>query len=356
MTGTTDLFDRRIDVIMFDSSYTEIARVFTPDIGPKPEIKVEGVIISNTYSISSKVTITNIERSVPVESVRFLYVELYYGGARSNSLRKGFLYDVLYADQSKQPPDRQVCFNCVVAGTSPDIMQQRCSIGELNSEGQPTEQTLDSLLRSFIVSYNLALSKYSNNPLLLKSLVLKEEPLYRMASVYSDKYKERPIAYQCSNATLSSVLDDLASASVDVEALTEDASVLKEYYALNFYIEQNRLVVATNPSSNAELLEEEGIIDFTYVISAYRCGVVLHCATLFDPRIHQDVTVRIARNAVVGKKVAGELLPMSTEVIRFRPVGGIKFTFSTTTENIMQMQGVAYPDNSDISYQIALAR
>ena len=177
-----------------------------------------------------------------------------------------------------------------------------------------------------------------------------------MSTVYAEKYKNKLIAYQCSNKTLSDVLDDLASAAIDVEALTEDESVNKEYYALNFYTEQGSLVVATNPSSSADLLEDNGIIDFTYVISAYRCGVVLHCATLFDPRIHQDVTIRISRNAVVGKRVAGELLPMTSEVVRFRPVGGIRFSFSTTTENIMQMQGVAYPDNADFSLKFALAR
>ena len=351
-----DLFDRRIDVTMFDSSYNEVAKVFTPEIGSKPEIKVEGNIISNTYAISSKVTITNIERSVPVESVRFLYVELYYGGAKTNAIKKGFLYDVLYADQSKQPPDRQVCFNCVVAGTSPNIMQQRCSIGELDAEGNPIEQTLDTLLRTVIAKYNLALVNYTHSPLLYQQLTLQSEPLYRMANLYAEKYKNKVIAYQCANKTLSEILDDLASASIDVEALTENESIQKEYYALNFYTEQGRLVVATNPSSSAELLEDNGVIDFTYVISAYRCGVVLHCATLFDPRIHQDITIRISRNAVIGKKVAGELLPMQTEVIRFRPVGGIKFSFSTTNENIMQMQGVAYPDNSSSSFKFALAR
>ena len=343
-----DLFDRKINVYIYDSAYSEIGKVLTPNIGPKPEIKVEGTLISNTYSISSKVTITNIERSIPVEQAKYLYVELFYGGATDSRLKKGFLYNVLYADQSKQPPDREVCFNCLVAGTSPDIMQQRCSIGEVDAEGNPVKQTLDALLRKVISCYNLALARATRNVLLMQTLLLEDAPLYRMHPIYAEKYKAKEIAYQCSNKMISTVIDELSSASTEKESINEQETLFTEYYALNFYIENNRLVVVTAPSESAELINEEGVIDLNYVISAYRCGPVIHCSALFDPRIHQDATIRISRNAVLGKKVSGELIPLSGEILKFRPVGGIKYAFSTTKDNYMQMQGIAYASNSVI--------
>ena len=341
-----DLFDRKINVYIYDSAYSEIGKVLTPELGPKPDIKVEGTLISNTYAISSKVTITNIERSIPVEQAKYLYVELYYGGSLDSRLKKGFLYDVLYADQSKQPPDREVCFNCLVAGTSPDILQQKCSIGEVDAEGAPIKQTLDTLLRKVITMYNLALIASTRNPLLITTLQLKDEPLYRMHKLYEEKYKNRQIAYQCSNKMICTILDDLSSASIEKESINEEQTVFTEYYALNFYIENNRLVVVTAPSESAELLDENGVIDLNYVISAYRCGPIIYCNALFDPRIHQDATIRISRNAVLGKKASGELVPLPGEILKFRPVGGIKYVFSTTRENSMQMQGVAYASNT----------
>lgn len=340
-----DLFDRKINVYIYDSAYTELGKVITPNIGSKPEIKVEGMLISNTYAISSKVTITNIERSIPVEQAKYLYVELYYGGATDSRLKKGFLFDVLYADQSRQPPDREVCFNCLVAGTSPNILQQRCSIGEVDAEGVPIKQTLDALLRKVIVCYNKALTFTTRHPLLLSSLTLEPEPLYRMHKIYEEKYKNKPIAYQCSNTMLCTVLDELSAASIEKESVESDSTFV-EYYALNFYIENNRLVVVTSPSESAELLSEEGVIDLNYVLSAYRCGPVIHCSALFDPRIHQDATIRISRNAVLGRKVSGELLPLPGEILKFRPIGGITYAFSTTKENYMQMQGIAYASNT----------
>ena len=343
-----DLFDRKINVYIYDHSYSEIGKILTPNVGPKPDIKVEGTLISNTYAISSKVTVTNIERSIPVEQAKYLYVELFYGGATDSRLKKGFLYDVLYADQSKQPPDREVCFNCLVAGTSPDILQQRCSIGEVDAEGNPVKQTLDALLRTVISRYNVALFNSTKNALLMQTLMLESEPLYRMHSLYAEKYKNKEIAYQCSNKMLCTIIDELSSASIEKEALDEDSPVYIEYYALNFYIENNRLVVVTAPSESSELLDEEGVIDLSYVISAYRCGPVIHCSALFDPRIHQDATICISRNAVLGKKVSGELIPLPGEILRFRPVGGIKYSFSTTKDNFMQMQGIAYASNSII--------
>lgn len=61
---------------------------------------------------------------------------------------------------------------------------------------------------------------------------------------------------------------------------------------------------------------------------------------MFDPRIQQNTLIRIDRNAVVGKRASGKLIPVTQETIEFRAIGSIPFVFSTTTENYMRMQGV----------------
>ena len=57
-----ELFDRRIDLTFYSADGALLAEIKTPEIGPKPEIKVEGVMLNMQMSISSKVTVTNLER------------------------------------------------------------------------------------------------------------------------------------------------------------------------------------------------------------------------------------------------------------------------------------------------------
>lgn len=349
-----DLFDRRINVYMYDSDGEEVGKILTPEVGPKPEIAVKGVLVANTYAVNNEVIVTNIERSIPVENVTYVFVEMFYGGAKNPELKKGMLFTVLYADQSKQPPDRQVCFHCIVAGLAPNILQQKCSIGKLNSLGLPEQITLNQLLKEVIDKYNTAVmntfsnisvslntSKYKENLLLRKRLMLNKEPLYRMSSSLEERYKNIPINYYSSSFTLATVLDQLSTSVIDTEKLSESNKLLKPYYALNFYIDDNNLVVSSAPSYKKDISVEKETLSLSYVITAYRCGNVVYCDTLFDSRIHQDILIKLNRNAIVGRKVSGKLVPLSSETVYFRPIGGIQYAFSTTKDNIMRMQGVA---------------
>ena len=340
-----DLFDRCINVQIYDDNRMLLAEVKTPEYGPKPEIKVEGTILSNTYQIGGKVTITNLERSVPVENAKFLIVDMYYGGASvSAALHKQVIYSVLFADQSKQSPNRQVCFNCIVAGTTPDIMSSRTSIGKLDTNNKPMELSLATVLKDVISAYNKAL--LSAEPSWYDKLRLEPEPELRMTATAKTNYNSTTIAAQWTDAAISEILDSLMEVTVATEPIAKDATSHKYYLAFNYYIDNNKLVVAELPSNAFITITGKKHLELNYVLSAYRYGPQVHVRALFDPRIHQDMVISISATNLSGKKVAGNLIPLISDaelgVVLFRPVGGIQFAFSTTSENWMQMQGVMY--------------
>jgi len=345
MNGQAELFDRCIDVYVYDKAHKSIATIITPDYGPKPEIKVEGTIISRTFQVAGKVTVTNLERSIPVENAKYLVVEMYYGGSRTReALRKRILYEVLFADQSKQPPNRQVCFNCIVAGTSPSLMSWRASIGSLDADSKPLEQPLKQVLRDVIKAYNKGLESLAQS--WYEDLHLDEEPELRMSSDALIKYNEYTTAAQWTDTPICDILDSLTTLSTDEEPIEEGATAEKTYISFNYYIDKNKLVVAETPSNAFIPISGQSDMELNYVLTAYRCGPQIHVRALFDPRVHQDVRISINSAYLSGKKASGDMIPLivASELgyVMFRPVGGIKFVFSTTNENSMEMQGTMY--------------
>lgn len=339
-----DLFDRCINVQIYTKDRTLIAEVKTPKYGPKPEIKVEGTILSNTYQIGGKVTITNLERSIPIENAEFLIVDMYYGATVSTTMHKQIIYSVFFADQSKQPPNRQVCFNCIVAGTTPDIMSSRTSIGKLDANNKPMELPLASVLKEVISAYNKAL--LAAEPSWYDKLSLAAEPELRMTATTEAKFNSITVAAQWTDTSISEILDSLMEVTVSTEPIAKGATSNKRYLAFNYYIDNNKLVVAELPSNEFIPITGQKQLELNYVLSAYRYGPQVHIRALFDPRIHQDMAISISATSLSGKKVAGDLIPLLSNselgVVLFRPVGGIQFAFSTTSENWMQMQGVMY--------------
>ena len=153
-----ELFDRRIDLVFYSSDGSELAKIKTPELGSKPEIKVEGTMLNMQMSISSKVTVTNLERTLDVDSVAFIFADCYYGASSLDvTQHKSFMYNVLWADQSKQPPDRQVCFNCTTLGFSNDLASNKVSVKpKQNADGKLIPFTHRELAELFVLGYNKA--------------------------------------------------------------------------------------------------------------------------------------------------------------------------------------------------------
>ena len=350
-----DLFDRCIDVYVYDEAGKEIARIITPEYGPKPEIKVEGCIISNTYQISGKVTITNLERSINVDDSKYLRVDMYYKGSQIlQATHKSIWYSVQFADQSKQPPNRQVCFNCLVAGTTPDIMSTPVTISKQDANKKPIEDTLTNVLKLVITEYNKAL-KDAVTLIMYDKLKLNAAPVFRMSPTVAAIARNSKVALQWNDVALSSILDSLTLTTLEAEPTGENAKKKTTFCAYSYYIEENNLVVSLNPSNLRTVVTSPDTIKLDYVQSAYRYGNIIHIKSLFDPRIHQDVTIVMSASNISGKRVAGNLVPIASKTallsgqggidgtalfdIKFRPVGGINFVFSTTSENYMTFQG-----------------
>lgn len=338
-----DLFDRCIDVYVYDEAGKEIARIITPKYGPKPEIKVEGCIISNTYQISGKVTITNLERAINVDDSAYLCVEMYYKGSQMfQNTHKSIWYSVQFADQSKQPPNRQVCFNCLVAGTTPDIMSTPVTISKQDANLKPVVDTLDNVLKLVIIEYNKVLEG-AVNATMYDKFKLNPEPVFRMPTAFAVVAKNSSASLQWNNVAISSILDSLTMTTIEAEPTGENAKTKTTFCAYCYYIEENNLVVSLNPSELGRIITSPDKLQLDYVQSAYRYGPVVHVKAMFDPRIHQDVTIVMSATNLSGKKAAGKLVPLlstfGANMVQFRPVGGINFVFSTNSENFMTFQG-----------------
>jgi hypothetical protein len=155
--------------------------------------------------------------------------------------------------------------------------------------------------------------------------------------------KNSKIALQWNNVAISSILDSLTMTTIDVEPTGENAKTKTTFCAYCYYIEENNLVVSLNPSNLGSVITSLDVLKLYYVQSAYRYGPVIHVKAMFDPRIHQDVTIVMSATNLSGKKVAGKLVPLlstfGANMVQFRPVGGINFVFSTNGENYMTFQG-----------------
>lgn len=118
-------FDRCIDLVFYNTDMEVIGCLKTPKRGLKPTITIKGLLIEGGYAIDSYISIQNMAFDIDVAYVGYIKAHMYYSGLEETTittiinqkLRKGhtILYRVLYADQEKEPPNRCVRFQCVVA-------------------------------------------------------------------------------------------------------------------------------------------------------------------------------------------------------------------------------------------------
>ena len=328
-----DLFDRRIDLTFYSENNLPIAVIKTPEIGPKPEIKIEGVILNAKMSISSKVTITNLERSIDIDSVSTIEAECYYGGSSSlQALKKKFVFQVLWADQSKQPPDRQVCFNCLTAGFSPSLASSYITIkAKQNADGELVPYTLEELCDKFVLAYNKAVSQQFGT--ISMDLALSGT-LYTNA----EAFRTAPIFINEGTYSLFDFLDFLSSCTRS-KTLIAKGYDSQYYYPLNVFVDDNKLNVVRNPSYDNSYVGAGNRLKLEYVSSAYRKGPIVYVQSLFDPRISQSCLMVLPTNAIYGRQTLRGIVNIPSKEVMFYPIAGIQYVFSTTTENYMKFQG-----------------
>lgn len=339
---SSELFDQCINVWFYtENSPFPIYQLNTPLTGQKPEIKVESALVTNESGINTKVTITNMDKAIDATIIKYLRITMYYKGAMLNPIvNKQMLLQVLYADQVKAPPDRQVCFNCVVPSSSSEIMSIPITIGTVAPTGAIMPLPLTKILTEIIAQYNAAVLTLA--PLFAKDLTLLPAPKLKMTPAKKAEFSTIQVAASWTDVPLGQVLTDLSILTKRTEPIAPKNATKHTYIAYKFYVEENQFCVASLPSNNNIPILDKPTLSLDYVLSCYRYGTVIHVRSLFDARISQDTVISLSANALSGKKAAGDLVALAKNakgLVLFKPVGAIRFAFSTTGENWMELQG-----------------
>lgn len=332
-------FDKCIDLIFFDDDGARLGALETPFSGPKPDITIKGTLISISSAISTDITVVNLERDFPIDSVAWIKATMYYGRMNSdNSL--SMLFYVNYADQSKGPPDRQVIFRCIQASCCPDLEASRIKIKFTDDKGTPQSKSLSYVLDQFLEAYNSIQEVVMPGRVGLATAISKE-----IDWAGSSSFKDRELVMGDVNMTVYEFFSYLMEQFQGVEAVGDKVKQLRNYNQLNIYIRNsNTLVVQKNPSySDPTVTGNKSDIYLSHVISMYRNGPVAHVRSLFDPRISQSSTVHIDSLNMGGRRSLGKIVPLDKSKLvslYFTPIAGIQFEFGTNQGNYMDMQGV----------------
>ena len=341
-----EFFDKRIDLSFYGEDGTLLGILATPETGAKPEITVRGTLITEDTALSLEVIVTNLERDFPINMVSWVKATMYYGRTLAEDSSKSLIMNVLYADQSKGPPNRQVMFKCVVASSCPKLFNQVIEFN-YSSKGESITKPLKSVLTDFTAKCKELQNQWDiikNSQSDLKAdLTLANEPVY-LGFKSSDEEKQVLIGYW--KGTVYQFLSYISSQFHDIEKIVDKDTNEKRYYpALHIFFSGNKLYVQKNPSVDNSFVDNENAeIKLDHVLGAYRQGPIVYLKTLFDPRIDQTTTIMISAFNIGGTKSLGKLVPMNKEskenMIKFTPIGGIKFEFGTVNGNSMSMQGV----------------
>lgn len=335
-----EYFDKRIDLIFYSEKGKTLGYLNTPDVGEKPDITIRGTMISEDSSISVDVTVTNLERDFPIDAVAWIKATCYYGRTMAEGSAKSFLMYILYADQSKGPPNRQVVFKCVFSSSEPNLFNKTVSFNYAK-EGKAVDRPLDSVLKDFLaqcreIQASMDYVKYGGD---IRTFVqLTEEPKY----IGDQTLKNATVLMGYWSGTVYEFLSFIQAQFYDKEPASEGSDLIHKFLRLHVYFENNTLVVQKNPSYTEPFVDYGNAkIRLKHVLSMYRRGPIVHLKTLFDPRISQTTSITISSYNMGGAKSLGKLVPLEkTELVRFTPIGGIQFEFGTVNGNSMEMQGV----------------
>lgn len=342
-------FDRCIDLKFYSSTGTLLATIETPETGMKPDIVVKGSMLGGGTSIQNEVTITNLEAAVPANEVSVIYAELYYRGlglTRSTAIdttyKVGFTLNVLWAEPTAQPPDRQVTFHCTAVSTDgsilgayvPDSYKKKTTNGK-----EPQETTLATIMNNIKDAYNdvmKANNKFSKLPEALKPNI--KTCKFMPASIAGDTLIA-PTGERIGELIQNLILSTRWQTEEDGQPIWHNKYDV-------FIDETGDLVVQQTPDDEAvaslvSKAEETTAVKLDYVIAAYRNGPVVHIQCLFDPRIRLGTTCKILGSMILGRKVGGKLMPIADDqYLPFSANTRIDYEFGTVRMNSMRIQGI----------------
>ena len=396
-------FDRCIDLDFYNTDMEHIASLKTPKRGLKPTITIKGLFIEGGYAIDSYISIQNMAFDIDVAYIGYIKARMYYSclsentfdSVVSNKVRQGHtvMYRVLYADQEKEPPNRCVRFQCVVASKDTTMYDTPFFIsgGSLNYLAQgshagslmvdlPTKSNsfvpLKKVCEDIINIYNTGIkanTRAGTNPILYNSLKISvmeiDEPLESLnITLPSGEYKLGSFIRQLNNYTSQTDINGFSYSRFKIVidrgvmrvstpvpsnwqkiAISEGCpkSALAEYYNKKYLSTKTNTYSITNGAVITE--SRSVVVPLSFVKSATRSECVIYVETLFDDRITPGCHVSIKSNAIMGKKFGSSkgrnggsrILNYldSDEPVVFRNTGKIEYLFSTTEDSYMKLLG-----------------
>ncbi len=401
-------FDRCIDLIFYNTEMERIAVLKTPERGLKPTITIKGTFIEGGYAIDSYISIQNMAFDVDVAYVGFIEAHMYYSGLRelvnttstSMKIKNGhsIMYRVLYADQEKEPPNRCVRFQCVVASKDVTMANTELLINggtvllkkdgqDENAEIEITNKSgskvmLKKLCEEIISVYNDGIS---NNSLAGKNKNLKDALQIRLLEI-DEPLEVLNVELSPGSETLCDFIRNLNSNAMGTDKngfsyakfkIVIDRGCMRVttplpnnwkkigraqgYRDLEKYYNETYASVKTNTYSvvDGNLTAEKGsdVVPLNFVKSATRSENLVYVETLFDDRITPGCKVAIRSNAIMGKRFGSKGTNKGSRILHYftntdedgnvsveepiviRNTGKIEYLFSTTEDSYMKMQG-----------------
>ena len=396
-------FDRCIDLTFYDTDMGFLGKLTTPAHGLKPTITIKGLLIEGGYAIDSYISIQNMAFDVDIASIGYIKAKMYYSGLKesvryssmTDKVKYGhtILFRVLYSDQEKEPPNRCIRFQCVVAskevslydtplyvsgGTAKYLEQGEDANSVVvdleNKEG--SNVPLKNLCVELINIYNKGIKENTEAgknkqyyELLQITLLEIDEPLEDLkVQLSSGEYKIGDLIRQLNSNSMQTdvngfsysqfkiVIDrNTMRVSTVVPSNWKKVAQSKGYTKLTYeeYYNKNYASVKTNTynmfTSKPQKTKTMPVIPLNFVKSATRSEGVIYIETLFDDRITPGCHVAIKGNAIMGKKFGSSKSKAGgsrllhywsdKEPVVFRNTGKIEYLFSTTEDSYMKMQG-----------------
>lgn len=396
-------FDRCIDLTFYDTDMEFLGKLTTPAHGLKPTITIKGLLIEGGYAIDSYISIQNMAFDVDIASIGYVKAKMYYSGLKesvrfssmTSKVKNGhtILFRVLYADQEKEPPNRCIRFQCVVASKevslydtplyisggsakylSPSEDANKVVVDLENKEG--SKVPLKNLCVELINIYNKGIQQNTEAgknkqyyELLQITLLEIDEPLEKInVQLSSGEYKIGDLIRQLNSNTMQTEVNGFAYSEfkivVDRNTMRVSTVVPSDwkkvaksegYNNMTYeeYYNKNYASVKTNVynmlSATPQKTSSIPVIPLNFVKSATRSEGVIYVETFFDDRITPGCHVAIKGNAIMGKKFGSaksakggsRLLHYwgDKEPVIFRNTGKIEYLFSTTEDSYMKMQG-----------------
>lgn len=407
-------FDRCIDLTFYDTSMNFLAKLNTPSRGMKPTITIKGIFIEGGYAIDSYISVQNMAFDIDVASIGYIKANMYYSGLKESiastldrvvvNSGNTILYKVLYADQEKEPPNRCVRFQCVVASKDISMYETKVlvtggtlryistgfdvlSSASVISNKSNSKVSLKTLCIELITAYNNGIKKNTEAgkskeyyDLMKISLLEIDEPLETLDIELSPgEYQLGDfVRFLNSNITETDtngfsypkfkIVIDRGSMRVSTPVPKDWKSIAKSKgYPANRYEEfyqKEYASVKTNSYTilgNAPVPEKETLcVPLNFVKNATRSECVVYIETLFDSRITPGCEVSIKSNAIMGKKFGSSKSTRGgsrilnyldkEEPIKIRNTGKIEYLFSTTEDSYMKLQGPVKESAQAISF------